>query len=122
VFRSPALDQTDTYSFTFTKAPAYFSSWLPDGPADLGRSARGTHLYWSVFVASCIFLTTAAANAHGVVGARFFPATIATDDPFAADELALPTITAIAHDTEYDLDYSKTIFPGFAVSLGAGNR
>ena len=26
--------------------------------------------------------------AHGIIGARFFPATIATDDPFAADELA----------------------------------
>lgn len=60
------------------------------------------------------------ATAHGIVGARFFPATITTDDPFAADELALPTITVFNHETDYDFDYSKSIFPGFAVSVGAG--
>lgn len=67
-----------------------------------------------------IALATTGANAHGVVGARFFPATITSDDPFAADELALPTITAFNHETDYDVDYSKSIFPGFAVSLGIG--
>jgi hypothetical protein len=60
------------------------------------------------------------AHAHGVVGQRFFPATISSDDPFAADELALPTINVFNHDTDYDFDYSKSIFPGFAVSLGMG--
>lgn len=63
---------------------------------------------------------TASAEAHGVIGARFFPATITTDDPFAADELALPTITAFNHETDYDFDYAKTILPGFAISLGIG--
>ena len=33
--------------------------------------------------------------AHGFAGSRFFPATIATDDPFVADELALPTIQQV---------------------------
>src|SRR5689334_10300576 len=33
------------------------------------------------------------AVAHGVVGQRFFPATLTTDDPFVADELSLPTVT-----------------------------
>jgi hypothetical protein len=61
-----------------------------------------------------------ASDAHGIVGARFFPATITTDDPFAADELALPTITAFAHETDYDFDYSKSLFPGVAVSVGIG--
>src|SRR5882724_3650878 len=68
------------------------------------------------------------ANAHGVVGDRFFPATIATDDPFAADELALPTVTRLRHqddgsttrETDYEFDYSKSIFPGFAISFGGG--
>lgn len=32
---------------------------------------------------------------HGYAGDRFFPPTITTDDPFAADELALPTISFI---------------------------
>ena len=29
--------------------------------------------------------------AHGIVGKRFFPATLTIDDPFVADELSLPT-------------------------------
>jgi hypothetical protein len=60
------------------------------------------------------------ADAHGIVGDRFFPATITTDDPFAADELALPTITIFNHQTDYNVDYSKTVVPGFAVSFGVG--
>ncbi len=60
------------------------------------------------------------ANAHGVLGPRFFPATISSDDPFAADEMALPTITNFDHETGYDFDYSKSIFPGFAVGIGMG--
>jgi len=33
------------------------------------------------------------ASGHGFAGQRFFPATLATDDPFVADELSLPTIS-----------------------------
>jgi hypothetical protein len=36
------------------------------------------------------------ALAHCYVGARFFPATLATDDPCVADELSLPTISAFS--------------------------
>ena len=61
-----------------------------------------------------------AADAHGVLGDRFFPATISSDDPFAADELAFPTITHFNHETDYDFDWSKSIFPGFAIGIGAG--
>jgi hypothetical protein len=61
------------------------------------------------------------ACAHGVIGQRFFPATISTDDPFAADELALPTITSFDHETDVDFDYSKTILPGFAIEVGIGH-
>jgi hypothetical protein len=60
------------------------------------------------------------ATAHGIVGDRFFPATIASDDPFAADELALPTISLGNHEEDYDFEYSKSIFPHFAVSLDGG--
>jgi len=71
-------------------------------------------------VGAIIVMGATPASAHGIVGARFFPATITSDDPFAADELALPTVTAFNHETDYDVDYSKTIFPGFAISLGIG--
>jgi len=64
---------------------------------------------------------SSSALAHGVVGQRFFPATITTDDPFAADELALPTVTSFDHETEIDFDYSKTILPGFAIEVDMGH-
>jgi len=60
------------------------------------------------------------AHAHGVLGDRFFPATISSDDPFAADELAFPTITHFNHETDYEFDWSKSIFPGFAIGIGTG--
>jgi hypothetical protein len=63
----------------------------------------------------------APAIAHSVIGERFFPATIATDDPFAADELALPTITSFDHETDVDFDYSKSIFRGFSIEVGIGH-
>ena len=61
-----------------------------------------------------------AAIGHGVVGARFFPATIASDDPFAADELALPTLALGNHQTDVEFEYSKTIFSHFSLSFGGG--
>lgn len=67
-------------------------------------------------------LLPSSAGAHGVLGDRFFPATISSDDPFAADELALPTITHFNHESDYDFDWSKSIFPGFSVSVGSGYR
>jgi hypothetical protein len=60
------------------------------------------------------------AEAHGVAGSRFFPATIATDDPFAADELALPTIGFGQGEEDYDFEWSKTIFKGFSISFEGG--
>lgn len=75
-----------------------------------------------------ILTLASTAMAHGIVGDRFFPATIATDDPFAADELALPTISQFRHlddgkavtETGYEMEYSKSIIPGFAVSFAGG--
>lgn len=43
-------------------------------------------------MAAFAMLASAAAHAHGIAGDRFFPATLATDDPAVADELSLPTI------------------------------
>ena len=67
-----------------------------------------------------LLLAPGLAAAHGIVGDRFFPATIATDDPFAADELALPTVALGNHETDYDFEWSKTIVPHVAVSIAGG--
>jgi hypothetical protein len=71
-------------------------------------------------VLSMVCILSSAAEAHGVIGDRFFPATISSDDPFAADELALPTISGFNHETDYDFDYSKSILPGFAIEFDGG--
>lgn len=70
------------------------------------------------------------AFAHGFAGARFFPATIATDDPFVADELSLPTITwqknpadapgaPAQRETDYSIEMARRITDRFGVELGA---
>jgi len=67
-----------------------------------------------------IAISACPAYAHGIIGDRFFTATLATDDPFAADELALPTITSFNHETDFDFEYSKSIAPGFAIAVEGG--
>jgi hypothetical protein len=72
---------------------------------------------------------TGSAFAHGFAGKRFFPATLATDDPFVADELSLPTVSRrktggsgdepATLETGTSIDFSKRITPNFGVGLGA---
>jgi hypothetical protein len=68
------------------------------------------------------------ASAHGLIGQRFFPATLAIDDPFVADELSLPTIFHIrnrgseegppALQTNLSGEFSKRLSPNLGFSLG----
>ena len=44
-------------------------------------------------VMAAVGFGAATVHAHGFVGDRFFPPTIATDDPFATDELLLPSVS-----------------------------
>ena len=67
------------------------------------------------------------AHAHGFVGDRFFPPTIATDDPFATDELLLPSISYMKSSsaggvpgvstTDVAFEFDKEIFPKFALGI-----
>lgn len=67
------------------------------------------------------------AAAHCFVGARFFPATLATDDPCVADEMSLPTV-AYSHTgdansaPEWDVsaELSKRITDDLGISIGEG--
>jgi hypothetical protein len=75
-------------------------------------------------VLTAIGLSTTTARAHGFVGARFFPPTIQTDDPFAADELAFPTVSTFKNpgspptwETDVGFSFSKEIFPKLALSF-----
>ncbi len=77
--------------------------------------------------AALIALTASSAQAHGMVGKRFFPATLAIDDPFVADELSLPTISHIklrgddesppTRETSLNAEFSKRLSTDFGFSL-----
>ena len=81
-------------------------------------------LFW-IICAACELGLTSAAYGHGFAGARFFPATLSTDDPFVADELSLPTVSTIeapddggTRQTDISVDISKRITPQFAIEIG----
>lgn len=73
-------------------------------------------------------LLAAGAFAHGVVGMRFFPATLTIDDPFVADELSLPTFSyqkfpssgdePATSQSAFAFDYTKRITPDFGIGVG----
>src|ERR1700675_4006728 len=65
------------------------------------------------------------ASAHCFVGPRFFPATLATDDPCVADEMSLPTVawfktgdTPPGGEVEKIGDNSKRITGDLGVTIG----
>jgi hypothetical protein len=65
------------------------------------------------------------AHAHCFVGSRFFPATLAVDDPCVADELSLPTVSVTktgddpsAREIDISAEYSKRITQDFGISVG----
>ena len=76
--------------------------------------------------AALAMLPAGKALAHGFAGARFFPATILTDDPFVADEVSIPTFTRppLGPDgsQEYDLDFdlAKRVTKDFGLTFGRG--
>ncbi len=82
------------------------------------RAATTAALILPFYVSSTTFVL-----AHGFAGDRFFPATIAVDDPAVADELSLPTASKFtngdrAQETEVSIEFSKRITEHFGVSVG----
>ena len=72
----------------------------------------------------CEFSVTGRVYGHGFAGARFFPASLSTDDPFVSDELSLPTVSTIrtpddggTRETDISIDVSKRITPEFAIEI-----
>jgi hypothetical protein len=72
-------------------------------------------------ICAVLFTRAAIVHAHGYVGDRFFPPTITTDDPFAVDEFAFPTISHVPgsdnRETDYGFEFDKEIFPHFALGI-----
>jgi hypothetical protein len=64
------------------------------------------------------------AFAHCIVGGRFFPAMLATDDPCVADEMSLPTVqynSANPAGREHDVgvDFAKRITENFGIVVSS---
>ena len=73
------------------------------------------------------FAFTSDALAHCFVGARFLPATLATDDPCVADEMSLPTVdwsrtadVPPASQLDLSFDFSKRITENFGMTVSQG--
>jgi len=78
-------------------------------------------VFWFV----CTVCASNRVYGHGFAGARFFPATLSTDDPFVADELSLPTVSTIrtpddggTRETDISVEIAKRITPQFALEIG----
>jgi hypothetical protein len=83
----------------------------------------------ALFSVSTITLVAVPLSAfsHGFAGDRFFPATITTDDPFAASEMSLPTFSAIRQpgqppvkDFDTSTDLSVLVLPRTALTISDG--
>ncbi len=79
------------------------------------------------FALALLFSTLSISStfAHCFVGARFLPATLATDDPCVADEISLPTVAwsrtgdvPPANQTDIEVDLAKRITEDFGIVVG----
>jgi hypothetical protein len=90
------------------------------------RYPRSAAIVRSTFISVLVAIPAwSPAHAHGVAGDRFFPATLATDDPAVADELSLPTVGRFktaddpaSRETDVSGEWSKRLTPNLGVSFG----
>jgi hypothetical protein len=89
------------------------------------RSRHRVVLLWAIGLVGAV---AGQVSAHGLIGQRFFPATLTIDDPFVADELSLPTVRHIKNrgseeepptlQTDVSGEISKRLSPNLGLSLG----
>jgi hypothetical protein len=63
-----------------------------------GRTHSGSWAQWLIVAA--VVVISSAAQAHGIVGNRVFPGTLAFDDPAVTDELVWPAVSGLKHPRE----------------------
>ncbi len=76
-------------------------------------------------LAPALGVTLTGASAHEIAGNRFFPATLAIDDPGVNDELAMPTVAVTKSGDEPPIkeldisgEYAKRLTEALAISVG----
>src|SRR6266481_2574276 len=67
-------------------------------PVSSERIHVGSWARW--LLAAAMVAVSHAAQAHGIVGNRVFPGTLAFDDPAVMDELVLPAVSRLKHPRE----------------------
>ena len=79
---------------------------------------------WPLAMLAALAAPTTIARAHEIVGNRFFPATLAIDDPGVNDELSIPTISMSKtgddpsfRQLDVSGEFSKRLTEDFAVSF-----
>ncbi len=95
---------------------------------NMGSGMAGSS--WLLITAGTLALgmfSTETAQAHGFEGDRFFPPTIQTDDPFATDELLLPSVSVFKNpagggspatrETDVSFEFDKEMLPKFALGV-----
>jgi hypothetical protein len=83
-------------------------------------------IFWCAAFVALVFQASRL-YAHGFVGDRFFPPTISTDDPFATDELLLPSFSSIetpasdgtprAMQLDTGFEFDKEMLPYFSLGI-----
>lgn len=80
-----------------------------------------------VTAAAAVFVAAPTAQAHAIAGNRFFPATIASDDPGVADELSLPVVSEFRPGDETALremdvqgEWAKRLTRNLGISVADG--
>ena len=107
------------------RASAHASAPRAHRPAIPLRLVRRSLAAWALLVASAGWAEPT--FAHGFAGKRFFPATLATEDPFVADELSLPTVSrrrteddgSSSTESSASIEFSKRVTNDFGVGLEA---
>jgi hypothetical protein len=81
--------------FTHSRRACATRAWKGRATAriQLGSGAR-----W--LITAAMVLLSVAAHAHGIVGNRLFPGTLAFDDPAVMDELILPAASRLKHPSD----------------------
>src|SRR2546430_13984096 len=79
------------------------SRWATAARRRIPVSSACSHVgSWAArwLIAAAMVVMSDAAQAHGIVGNRLFPSTLAFDDPAVMDELVLPAVSRLKHRRE----------------------
>lgn len=87
----------------------------------MSQASRWWRIYVGVVGLAIVIAMPASAWAHGLVGKRWFPSTLAVEDPFVADEMSL-VVEHIkdphALETEIEMELTKRLTPNLAIGIG----